>query len=197
MKTPERIEAGRTQIWQWFSFTIMYQILERTPRLKVSDLIPFSLQSIGTDVAASTQFQMLAILREPQPDGLCHLNHTEDKSTILVRILPNPNGIDNQGTCTSSIADTSPLCKGLLPTPAPRASQIVMKNSLITKRTVSESDAKNVFRSSMLCPLSEKRKCTLKTSLPTSEQEATGHISVYVIMRDNWNHFLLDINSRH
>jgi len=168
VKTRERIEAGRTQIWQWFAFTIAYQILERTPRLNAFGLIPFSWQSIGTDVAASTQFQMLAILREPQPDGLYHLNHTEDKSTVLVRILPDPNGTDNQGTCTSSIADTSLLCKGPLPTPTPRVPQIVMKNSLITKRTVSESDAKNVFCSNMLCPLSEKRKSTLKTSLPTS-----------------------------
>lgn len=111
---------------------------------------------------------MLATLREQQPDGLYRLNHTEDTSTVLVRILPNPSGIDNQGTCTSSIADTSLLGKGLLPTPTPRAPQIVMKNILITKRTVSESDAENVFRSNMLCPLSEKRKSTLKTSLPTS-----------------------------
>ena len=151
MKTRERIEAGRTQIWQWFAFTIAYQILERTPRLKVRDFISFSRQSIGTGVAASIEFKTLAILREPQPDRLYHLNHTEDKSTVLVRILPNPNGIDNQGMCTFSIADTSLLREGLLPMPTPRAPQIMMKNSLITKRTVSESDGKNVVRSNMLC----------------------------------------------
>lgn len=113
------------------------------------------------------QFQMLAILREPQSDGLYHLNHTEDKSTVLVRILPNPNGIDNQGMCTFSIADTSLLSEGLLLTPTPRAPQIVMKNSLITKRTL------QIWRGEChslkhVMSLSEKRKSTLKTSLPTS-----------------------------